>query len=129
MDIYPTLVELCGLPPRAGLEGSSLLPLLQNPEAAWERPAVTTFLRGNHSVRSERRRYIRHRDGTEELYDHLNDALEWHDLAAGPQYRTLKQELARWLPPLDAPDAPPAAGPRGTRRMNRSEASTAPGVA
>jgi choline-sulfatase len=106
MDIYPTLVELCELPPRSGLEAASLAPLLRNPQSGWERPAVTTYLRGNHSVRSERWRYIRYRDGSEELYDHWNDELEWHNLADKPEYHTIKQELARWLPPSDAPDGP-----------------------
>jgi len=79
---------------------------LRNPQSGWERPAVTTYLRGNHSVRSERWRYIRYRDGSEELYDHWNDELEWHNLADKPEYHTIKQELARWLPPSDAPDGP-----------------------
>lgn len=106
MDIYPTLIELCELPPRGGLECVSLMPLLRNPTAPWERPALTTYLRGNHSVRSERWRYIRYRDGTEELYDHLNDELEWHNLAGRPEYLAIRQELARWLPSTDAPDGP-----------------------
>lgn len=110
MDIYPTLVELCELPPRGGLEGVSLMPLVRNPAAPWERPALTTYLRGNHSVRSERWRYIRYSDGTEELYDHLNDELEWHNLAGRPQYHAIKRELARWLPPADAPDSPQEGG-------------------
>jgi hypothetical protein len=40
------------------------------------------------------------------LYDHWNDELEWHNLADKPEYHTIKQELARWLPPSDAPDGP-----------------------
>jgi len=110
MDIYPTLVELCELPRRPRLEGVSLAPLLGDPQAVWERPAVTTYLRGNHSVRSERWRYIRYRDGSEELYDHLNDDLEWHNLAARPECHAVKQELSRWLPHFDAPDAPHESG-------------------
>jgi len=110
MDIYPTLVELCELPRRERLEGVSLMPLLKNPQAAWDRPAVTTYLRGNHSVRSERWRYIRYRDGGEELYDHLNDELEWYNLAGKPEYQAIKQELARWLPRVDAPDSPRVQG-------------------
>lgn len=106
MDIYPTLIDLCGLPRRTGLEGVSLLPLLKNPKASWDRPSVTTYQRGNHSVRSERWRYIRYRDGSEELYDHQNDELEWTNLAGKPEYETIKKELARWLPQSDAPDSP-----------------------
>ena len=59
IDIYPTLVELCKLPEKPYLDGKSLLPLLKNPEANWDRPAVMTMGRGNHAVRSELWRYIR----------------------------------------------------------------------
>jgi arylsulfatase A-like enzyme len=106
LDIYPTLVELCGLASRPELEGESLMPLLKNPSAARERPAVTTYLRCNHSVRSERWRYIRYADGTEELYDHSNDELEWTNLATRTDLREAKRDLQRWLPTSDAPDAP-----------------------
>ncbi len=106
MDVYPTLVELCGLSPKPGLEGRSLAPLLNDPASAWDSPALTTFGRGNHSVRSERWRYIRYRDGSEELYDHENDELEWHNLAGKPELAEVKAGLAQWLPKTDAPDAP-----------------------
>jgi len=106
IDIYSTLVELCGLLPRKGLGGRSLVPLLKNPSADWERPALTTHGRNNHSVRSERWRYIRYRDGSEELYDYRNDPLEWVNLAEKPEWTEVKRELARWLPEVNAPDAP-----------------------
>jgi arylsulfatase A-like enzyme len=106
MNIYPTMIELCGLPKREGLEGVSMVPLLKDPKAKWDRPALTTYERGNHSVRSERWRYIRYYDGTEELYDHNNDELEWTNLASKPEYAKVKSELAAWLPKSDAPDAP-----------------------
>jgi arylsulfatase A-like enzyme len=106
MDIYPTLVEMCGLSSRAGLEGTSITPLLKNPATKWAHPAVTTYERGNHTVRDERWRYIRYHDGTEELYDHDKDENEWTNLAAKPEYAKLKQELARWLPKSDAVDSP-----------------------
>jgi arylsulfatase A-like enzyme len=104
-SMYPTLVEICGLPARSGLDGVSIVPLLRNPEAKWERPAVTTYERGNHS---ERWRYIRYQDGSEELYDHSADELEWTNLATRPEHAKIKTELARWLPKTDAPDAPVA---------------------
>jgi len=106
MDIYPTLIDICGLSPREELEGVSLVPLLENPQLERERPAVTTYQRGNHSVRDERWRYIRYSDGTEELYDHDNDELEWHNLAGKPEHKELKESMARWLPEVNAPDSP-----------------------
>ena len=106
IDIYPTLVDVCGLASKKGLEGNSLRPLLENPKAAWERPALTTHGRNNHSIRSERWRYIRYNDGTEELYDHEKDELEWVNLAEKPEYAEVKKELNRWLPEVNVPEAP-----------------------
>ncbi len=104
IDIYPTLVDVCRLSPKAELEGVSLTPLLENPQANWDRPSLTTHGRGNHSVRSERWRYIRYSDGTEELYDHDADELEWTNLASDPKYATVRKDLAKWLPKTDVPE-------------------------
>jgi len=105
IDIYPTLIDLCGLDAKPELDGISLVPLLKNPGAPWKRPAVITFGCGNHAVRSERWRYIRYADGTEELYDHQTDPNEWTNLAKHERFDTVKRDLARWLPKHDAPDA------------------------
>lgn len=109
MDVSPTVTELCGLPSRK-TGGASLVPLLKNHAAPWDQPAISTYLRGNHSVRSERWRYIRYHDATEELYDHQADELEWTNLASKPEYEPVKRELARWLPKTDAPDGPREVG-------------------
>ncbi|HIE53560.1 MAG TPA: iduronate-2-sulfatase [Armatimonadetes bacterium] len=106
MDIYSTLITGCGLPPQEQLEGYDLTPLLQNPRAPWNKPTLTTHGRGNHAVRSRRWRYIRYADGSEELYDHENDPLEWTNLANDPKYAKAKTQLARWLPKEDAPEGP-----------------------
>jgi arylsulfatase A-like enzyme len=106
LDIYPTLIDLCGLSYKSELEGRSLLPLLENHNAEWKWPALTTHGRNNHSIRSEKWRYIRYSDGTEELYDREADELEWFNLAGKPEYAEAKVELSRWLPKVNAPDAP-----------------------
>ena len=106
MDIYPTLAELSGLPIHSSLEGVSLRPLLENPEAEWERPALTTHGPNNHAVRAERWRYIRYSDGTEELYDHVADPMEWTNLAGDPEHVGVKKELSQWLPEVNAAGAP-----------------------
>jgi arylsulfatase A-like enzyme len=103
MSIYPTLTDLCGLSTPKHVEGPSLRPLLSNPEAAWDRPALTTHGRGNHGVRSEKWRYIRYADGSEELYDHDKDPMEWTNLAGKKEYDKVKAELAKHLPRVDAP--------------------------
>ncbi len=102
LDIYPTLIELCALKPNEKLEGISLLPLLKDPAAEWEKPTLTTFERNNHSIRSKRWRYIRYKDGTEELYDHSKDEMEWDNLAGKPEYDDVKKDLQRWLPAVNA---------------------------
>ena len=98
IDIYPTLVELCGLPQRPGMDGQSLKPLLEDPDREWERPVVTTFGFRNHAIRTERWRYIQYSDGGQELYDHEADPNEWSNLASLPRYSSLKSQLAKWLP-------------------------------
>jgi len=106
IDIYPTLVDLCSLPERADLDGISLVSLLKDPGGARDRPALTTYLRGNHAVRDGRWRYIRYANGDEELYDHEGDPREWTNLASHPEWEHIKRRLARWLPRMDAPDVP-----------------------
>ena len=98
IDIYPTLIDLCGLPKRKGLDGQSLKPLLENPERKWERPAVITYGLNNHAIQTERWRYIRYRDGGQELYDHDRDPHEWTNLVSIPKYSSVKSELANSLP-------------------------------
>jgi choline-sulfatase len=117
LDMYPTLIELCGLTPRQGLEGHSLVPQLKDASAPRPWPAITTHNRGNHSVRSDRWRYIRYADGTEELYDHSIDSQEWKNLANDPRFLEVKREHSRWLPAHEATPAPGSA----IRFLNRDE--------
>jgi arylsulfatase A-like enzyme len=98
LDIYPTLLELAGLPPKADNEGVSLVPLLKDPKAEWKQPAIMMMGEGNYAVRTERWRYIHYRDGTEELYDHNSDPWEWNNLAALPEYSKVIAEHKKWLP-------------------------------
>ena len=98
LDVYRTLGDLCGVavPPEA--QGHSLMPLLADPNAAWQHPSVTTWLEGNHSVRLRNWRYTHYRDGSEELYDHTQDAHEWTNLADRPDHASVKAELLAHLP-------------------------------
>ncbi len=105
LDLYPTLVEVCGLPRNSKLEGESLVPLLRNARAK-RNPVVSTFERGNHSVRDERWRYIRYHDGGEELYDRRADPNEWRNVAGHPEHAAVKRDLARWIPKNSAPQRP-----------------------
>ena len=105
LDIYPTMIELCGLPGRSGLDGQSLGPLLRDPAAKRE-ATVITYLPGNHAVRTERWRYIRYSDGGEELYDCMEDPNEFRNVAGDPQYSALKRELGALMPKTSAPPKP-----------------------
>jgi arylsulfatase A-like enzyme len=109
LDIFPTLLDLCGFPFRADLEGHSLAPQLKDAAAPREWPAVTTHNQGNHAVRTERWRYIRYADGSEELYDMPSDPNEWTNLANDPERADTRRDLARWLPKKDLPPAPGSA--------------------
>lgn len=99
IDLFPTLVDLCGLAaPEHTLDGVSLRPLLENPDGTWDRPALTTYGERYASVRDERFRYIRYPDGTEEFYDHSADPHELENLAASAEFTEVKQRLGRWIP-------------------------------
>lgn len=92
VDLYPTLADLAGLAPPSGLHGRSLIPLLKDPKAAWDHPAVTQVQRGNaangffmgYSVRTAQWRYTEWDDGKRgtELYDEKADPAELRNLAA-----------------------------------------------
>ncbi len=97
VDLYPTLVDLCGLPAATGLEGTSCAPLLDHPDREWKSAAFTVVSRVGdtpatekldakqlgRSLRTARWRYTEWPDGQRELYDHDNDAREHVNLAAG----------------------------------------------
>jgi len=96
VDIYPTLVELAGLP-AAKVDGKSLVPLLRDPVQDWH-PALMTMGKGNHAIRSDRWRYIRYKEGSQELYDHSKDPWEWTNLATQSKYADVIAEHKKWLP-------------------------------
>ncbi|MEM9366498.1 MAG: sulfatase [Planctomycetota bacterium] len=112
--VYPTLLELGGLPADQRCDGQSLVPLLHNPKAAWEHPAVMTYMPGNHAVRSDRWRYIRYADGTQELYDHQGDPNEWNNLAGSKRFAPVIASHAKWLPTEEAEPVADLQRPRVT---------------
>ncbi|HIQ21697.1 MAG TPA: hypothetical protein EYH34_10755 [Planctomycetes bacterium] len=98
LDIYPTLVDLCGLDGPKTLEGHSLRRLIENPDAPWDDPALTVQTRGwfiGRSVRTDRWRYTQWDEGRRGamLFDHQNDPHEMHNLAADPRYADVIQRL------------------------------------
>jgi len=106
VDLYPTLVDLCGLSAREDLDGRSIAPLVRDPEEDWPYPALVThsphWYGTNHAIRSQQYHYIRYRDGGEELYDNIADPYGWENLAGDPKHAMAKEELKRWLPKVNA---------------------------
>ena len=111
VDVYPTLADLCGLKPPANLDGSSVRPLLEDPRARWDKPAVTQVLRGEggqrimgYSVRAERWRYTEWDGGRSgvELYDHDNDPHEWNNLANEKKFAKAITELKEVISVMQA---------------------------
>jgi uncharacterized sulfatase len=102
VDLYPTLADVCSIEPPHPLAGQSLRPLLDDPQAAWEKPARTQVQHGKiagRSVRTERWRYTEWDDGKQgaELYDHASDEAEDHNLAADPAHAETIRKLREML--------------------------------
>ncbi len=105
IDLYPTLVDYCGLPKKLVIDGDSLVPLLNDPNAKWREATVTIFGDGDASVVGQRWRFIHRRDGTNELYDLEEDPLEWNNMINSPNSapRRAKARLGAFVPAKFAP--------------------------
>lgn len=123
LDLYPTLIELCGLPAKE-LDGKSFKPLLDDPELPWT-PTVTTAGKGNHSVMAEKWHYIVRADGPEELYDLENDPLEWKNLvdSNSPELETVKAHLKTFVPQDDVDSLPQSKEEKVKRGSDNSSES------
>ncbi|TWU28833.1 sulfatase [Novipirellula artificiosorum] len=106
LDIFPTLLELAGLPADADQEGQSLVPLMKNPNGEWSHPAITSFGLGNFAIRSSQYRFIQYHDGSQELYDLTSDPHEWTNLASNPEYQQIIAQHAAYLPEDQHPVLP-----------------------
>lgn len=107
IDLYPTLIDLCGLPPKQ-IDGRSFAPLIRQPDRPWPYPAVTINGFRNACVRDERWYLIRYRDDTEEFYDMQADPMQWKNLARSkdPAIQAQIKRLAAYLPTDWTPDLP-----------------------
>ena len=108
IDIYPTFVEMCGLPkPHQKLEGTSLVSTLEKPKLAKDRDVYLPYMApGEYAVINKGWRYITYGDDGEELYDLKSDPNEWNNLAENPKYEDTKRLLRNSAPKKFAPAAP-----------------------
>ena len=120
VDLHRTLTDLCGIAADSKTEGASLKPLVQNPQAAWSKPAYSQVTRGaatatgagakakqnkprppsmGRSVRTERWRYTEWDEGTQgaELYDHDADPREMKNLATDAAHAQAVAEMKQLL--------------------------------
>jgi arylsulfatase A-like enzyme len=136
IDIYPTLIDLCGLDEKTmkndkgrPLDGHSLKPLLEKPaQGKWSGPdsALTALYKWrmkynpsqeSYSLRSDNWRYIRYENGKEELYATREDSHEWVNLAGNPSHSatliSMRRQLRKRVPSPESNIPPqPAFKPR-----------------
>ena len=100
IDMYPTFVEMCGLPkPQQPLEGTSLAATLADPSSARDRNVFLPHMRPHeYAIINRDWRYIRYGDDGEELYDLKNDPNEWTNLATRDEYAIRTAELRKSAP-------------------------------
>jgi len=115
VDIYPTLCELCGLPVAENLEGTSLVPVMNDPDRKWKAAAFSQYPRPGHypaeehirqmgySMRTDRHRYTEwrnHKTGellARELYDYQTDPQGNKNIAGEPGSGELVKRLSSQL--------------------------------
>ncbi len=98
LDIYPTLVDLAGLPDNTLNDGRSLKPLLIDPDKEWPYPAITSYGRNNTAISTERYRLIMYEDGSSEFYDLKKDPNEWKNLQGKRRYKIDMEQLKSHIP-------------------------------
>jgi len=116
VDIFPTLLEYCGIQELNVCDGLSMVPLLENPEQEWKEAAFHCFNRHRtidgertliigHAVRTKRYRYVSWRKGwgmkgeeiASELYDYEKDPNETINHTGNKYYSKIKIELENLL--------------------------------
>ena len=115
IDLYPTILDLAGLPENSANAGRTLMPFLTGTGEERE-PITSVYGRNNFAVIDERYRYIRYENGEEELYDLLNDPNEWDNIAGNPKYAEVKRKLAAKVPTNTRPEIKVKRKPRPKER-------------
>jgi len=109
IDIYPTVCQLAGFDPPENVQGTSLIPILENPDAKIAEYAVSQYPRDDktmgYSLRTKRYRYTiwlpwskkkgitSTTPAAVELYDYEKDPEEKTNLAGNPEYKGVAAKL------------------------------------
>ena len=99
IDIFPTLVDLCGIPQPPNIEAISMRPLLADPGHAWKKGALMWGGKARRSIVTERWRYNEYIGDPEraELFDHDADLNEFQNLAKDPKHADVVARLSTLL--------------------------------
>jgi arylsulfatase A-like enzyme len=109
VSLFPTLLDLCGLPAEPHHDGPSLVPLLADVGQDWPHPSITYLGdRGSYGLSTQAWRLVHYANGDEELYNTVDDPYEWTNLATDPQYRSKLDELRALAPTEFAIKPPPS---------------------
>ena len=104
IDMFPTLVELCGVKDGQKRDGVSMASVLRNPSKARNRDVYLPGMKPNeYAIMNQNWRYIHYADGTEELYNTKQDPHEWENLAGDPGFEDTKERLMKSAPETFAP--------------------------
>jgi arylsulfatase A-like enzyme len=107
VDIYPTILDMAGIPQNKKNNGHSLLPLIQKPSfKKWPYPALTFYGPKNVSVVKDNHQLIQYEDNSQELYDLVQDPNEWKNLVLKKGKNTKANALSKFIPTTQAPLSP-----------------------
>lgn len=96
-DIYPTIVALAGLERPNHLYGYDLTPVLEKPAVDWGKAVLSTYGKGNHTLRVGDFRYIRFKNGDQELYNLAQDPHEYTNLATQKKHKEKLKQFSKLL--------------------------------
>lgn len=110
IDLYATIAEWAGFHVPATVDGLSMSPLLEDPNAPWRdalllehwptEEGVGSMIPEFHSIRTREWKYTEYSTGETELYDLVNDPHEMLNVAGKSAYREIQTELAERLQSL-----------------------------
>ena len=127
LSLFPTLTELAGVAAKEDNDGTSLVPLLRDPQAEWKHVGVTHVAdAGSYGLSAKDWRYIHYANGGEELYHIAEDPYEWNNLAEDPTNAGKLAELRELGPKEFSPKIPPSTKALGALNWRPAANGAAP---